>query len=122
MYGFPDYAINAADTMEEHMDRYNVSASGDVTTDRRRLTVAFHKARIDALSDAGVQVAPWVSPPDYAGLTVQDTIEVMKHGTDRGVQNWLLWSHYDYDWAPIIQAVNEYAAQQAENDNPSLPD
>ena len=118
LYGFPDWAINGADTLTDHMERFGVADTGDPALNRRKLTVAFHKARIDALAESGIAMAPWISPPDFADLTIMDTVEVMKHGTDRGVRHWLLWSQHDYEWTPILQAVTAYAEQHHAGNQP----
>lgn len=112
LYGFPTYAINAADTLSDHLARFDVEETGNEAIDRNALVVKFHKARLKALTDAGTEVAPWICPPEFVNLSQEETIEIMNYGTDLGVRNWLLWSQDQYDWTPIIEAVSEYAEQQ----------
>ncbi|MFU8828197.1 MAG: hypothetical protein ACNA8P_02075 [Phycisphaerales bacterium] len=114
MYGYPSYAINTAESVPVHLTRLGSSATGDPSVDRRRLTVVYHKARLDALAAAEKPIAPWICPPSFAGLELEDTLEIMRHGSDLGVRNWLFWSQHPYDWSDIVIAITNHVAQSGD--------
>lgn len=110
LYRMKDYVYeNGLVTPADHVRRYGGTPTGDELEDKILANYLGARARLDSAIDSGMPVVPWVMSPQE-DFDLEHTAMLIRHGLERGVREWLLFSAEPYDWGELIAELDRQLA------------